>query len=42
MTTVAVFSDADECLTPVGEAAVRLPRNTPAETYLRGDCDRRR
>jgi len=37
--TVAVHSDADAGLAFVGEAdrAVRLPGNTPAETYLRGD-----
>ncbi|MDH2412678.1 biotin carboxylase N-terminal domain-containing protein [Nocardioides sp. CER19] len=37
--TVAVFSDADADLPYVAEAdvAVRLPGNTPAETYLRGD-----
>jgi propionyl-CoA carboxylase alpha chain len=37
--TVAVHSDADGGLPFVGEAdaAVRLPGNTPAETYLRGD-----
>ncbi len=37
--TVAVFSDADADLPFVREAdvAVRLPGNTPAETYLRGD-----
>ncbi len=37
--TVAVFSDADEDLPFVREAdfAVRLPGNTPGETYLRGD-----
>jgi propionyl-CoA carboxylase alpha chain len=37
--TVAVFSDADAGLPFVAEAdvAVRLPANTPAETYLRGD-----
>src|SRR5690349_10414864 len=37
--TVAVFSDADAGLPFVAEAdlAVRLPGNTPAETYLRGD-----
>jgi propionyl-CoA carboxylase alpha chain len=36
--TVAVYSDADADLPFVGEAdvAVRLPGNTPAETYLRG------
>ena len=35
--TVAVYSDADADLPFVGEAdvAVRLPGNTPAETYLR-------
>src|SRR5512141_977490 len=37
--TVAVHSDADAALPFVREAdvAVRLPGNTPAETYLRGD-----
>ena len=37
--TVAVHSDADAGLPFVREAdaAVRLPGNTPAETYLRGD-----
>ncbi len=37
--TVAVFSDADADLPFVREAdmTVRLPGNTPAETYLRGD-----
>ncbi|HET7683107.1 MAG TPA: biotin carboxylase N-terminal domain-containing protein, partial [Marmoricola sp.] len=37
--TVAVFSDADAELPFVREAdqAVRLPGNSPAETYLRGD-----
>jgi propionyl-CoA carboxylase alpha chain len=37
--TVAVFSDADADSPHVGEAdaAVRLPGNTPAETYLRAD-----
>ncbi len=37
--TVAVFSDADADLPFVREAdlAVRLPGNTPGETYLRGD-----
>ena len=37
--TVAVHSDADAELPFVAEAdvAVRLPGNTPAETYLRGD-----
>ncbi|WP_435531051.1 biotin carboxylase N-terminal domain-containing protein [Rhodococcus spelaei] len=37
--TVAVFSDADENSPHVREAdaAVRLPGNTPAQTYLRGD-----
>ncbi|MGN0101507.1 MAG: biotin carboxylase N-terminal domain-containing protein [Dietzia sp.] len=39
MTTVAVFSDADAGAphTREADAAVRLPGNTPAETYLRGD-----
>ena len=39
MTTVAVFSDADSGAphTREADAAVRLPGNTPAETYLRGD-----
>ncbi len=37
--TVAVFSDADADAPHVREAdaAVRLPGNTPADTYLRGD-----
>jgi acetyl/propionyl-CoA carboxylase alpha subunit len=37
--TVAVYSDADANMPFVGEAdaAVRLPGNTPAETYLRGE-----
>ena len=37
--TVAVFSDADEDAPFVADAdeAVRLPGNTPAETYLRSD-----
>ncbi|MFD4366029.1 acetyl/propionyl/methylcrotonyl-CoA carboxylase subunit alpha [Rhodococcus sp. NPDC058521] len=37
--TVAVFSDADAGSphTLEADAAVRLPGNTPAETYLRGD-----
>jgi acetyl/propionyl-CoA carboxylase alpha subunit len=37
--TVAVYSDADAEMPFVREAdlAVRLPGNTPAETYLRGD-----
>ena len=37
--TVAVFSDADADTPFVGEAdqAVRLPGDTPGETYLRGD-----
>ncbi|EFV14947.2 acetyl/propionyl/methylcrotonyl-CoA carboxylase subunit alpha [Segniliparus rugosus] len=37
--TVAVFSEADAASPHVreAEAAVRLPGNTPAETYLRGD-----
>ncbi len=37
--TVAVFSDADADMPFVAEAdlAVRLPGNSPAETYLRGD-----
>ncbi|HEX3897547.1 MAG TPA: biotin carboxylase N-terminal domain-containing protein [Mycobacteriales bacterium] len=37
--TVAVYSDADAEMPFVGEAdtAVRLPGNTPAETYLRGE-----
>lgn len=37
--TVAVYSDADADLPFVSEAdlAVRLPGNSPAETYLRGD-----
>ena len=39
MSTVAVFSDADADSPHAREAdaAVRLPGNTPAETYLRGD-----
>ena len=39
MTTVAVYSDADSGAPHAREAdaAVRLPGNTPAETYLRGD-----
>ncbi len=37
--TVAVFSDADADAPHVREAdaAVRLPGNAPADTYLRGD-----
>ncbi|MGY4100172.1 acetyl/propionyl/methylcrotonyl-CoA carboxylase subunit alpha [Nocardia sp. R16R-3T] len=37
--TVAVYSDADAAAPHVAEAdaAVRLPGNTPAETYLRGE-----
>ncbi|MEU8900726.1 biotin carboxylase N-terminal domain-containing protein [Nocardia sp. NPDC048505] len=37
--TVAVYSDADAAAPHVTEAdaAVRLPGNTPAETYLRGE-----
>ncbi|WP_034276896.1 acetyl/propionyl/methylcrotonyl-CoA carboxylase subunit alpha [Haloechinothrix halophila] len=37
--TVAVYSDADADLphTREADAAVRLPGNTPSETYLRGD-----
>ena len=37
--TVAVYSDADADAPFVGESdeAVRLPGNTPAETYLRGE-----
>ncbi|MCZ4582887.1 acetyl/propionyl/methylcrotonyl-CoA carboxylase subunit alpha [Rhodococcus opacus] len=37
--TVAVFSDADALSPHVAEAdtAVRLPGNSPADTYLRGD-----
>ena len=37
--TVAVYSDADAGMPFVADAdaAVRLPGNTPAETYLRGD-----
>ncbi|MHA4851250.1 ATP-binding protein [Rhodococcus sp. MSC1_016] len=37
--TVAVFSDADASSPHVAEAdaAVRLPGNSPADTYLRGD-----
>ena len=39
MSTVAVFSDADADSPHAREAdaSVRLPGNTPAETYLRGD-----
>jgi propionyl-CoA carboxylase alpha chain len=39
ISTVAIHSDADAAMPFVGEAdvAVRLPGNTPAETYLRGD-----
>ncbi|TSE00312.1 biotin/lipoyl-binding protein [Skermania sp. ID1734] len=39
ISTVAVFSDADAQAPHVAEAdaAIRLPGNTPAETYLRGD-----
>ncbi|MEV0028663.1 biotin carboxylase N-terminal domain-containing protein [Nocardia sp. NPDC050793] len=39
LATVAVYSDADAAAPHVGEAdaAVRLPGNTPAETYLRGE-----
>ncbi|MCW2498113.1 biotin carboxylase N-terminal domain-containing protein [Jatrophihabitans sp.] len=39
LATVAVYSDADAASPHVTEAdaAVRLPGNTPAETYLRGD-----
>ena len=39
MSTVAVFSDADADAPHAREAdaAVRLPGNTPGETYLRGD-----
>jgi propionyl-CoA carboxylase alpha chain len=39
LSTVAVFSDADASMPFVGEAdaAVRLPGNTAADTYLRGD-----
>ncbi|KAA1426845.1 acetyl/propionyl/methylcrotonyl-CoA carboxylase subunit alpha [Nocardioides antri] len=39
LSTVAVFSDADSELPYVEEAAlaVRLPGNTPGETYLRAD-----
>ena len=38
--TVAVFSDADAGLPHAREAdlAVRLPGNTPAETYLRSEA----
>ncbi|SDE04865.1 ATP-binding protein [Rhodococcus tukisamuensis] len=38
--TVAVFSDADAASPHVAEAdgAIRLPGNTPAETYLRGEA----
>ncbi|WP_405134376.1 acetyl/propionyl/methylcrotonyl-CoA carboxylase subunit alpha [Nocardia sp. NBC_01388] len=37
--TTAVYSDADAAAPHVAEAdaAIRLPGNTPAETYLRGD-----
>lgn len=37
--TVAVFSDADADAPHVGaaDAAIRLPGNTPAQTYLRGE-----
>lgn len=37
--TIAVYSDADAAAPHVAEAdaAVRLPGNTPAETYLRGE-----
>ncbi|WP_280369463.1 biotin carboxylase N-terminal domain-containing protein [Nocardia wallacei] len=37
--TVAVYSDADADAPHVGEAdaAIRLPGNSPGETYLRGD-----
>ncbi|HHX85086.1 MAG TPA: ATP-grasp domain-containing protein [Actinomycetales bacterium] len=40
MTTVAVYSDADSDAPHAREAdaAVRLPGNTPAETYLRGEA----
>ncbi|MFC9787197.1 biotin carboxylase N-terminal domain-containing protein [Rhodococcus sp. NPDC127528] len=39
LATVAVYSDADENSPHVHEAdaAVRLPGNTPAQTYLRGE-----
>ena len=39
MSTVAVFSDADADAphTREADAAVRLPGNTPGDTYLRGD-----
>ncbi|MFE3293232.1 biotin carboxylase N-terminal domain-containing protein [Rhodococcus sp. NPDC059234] len=39
LATVAVYSDADENSPHVREAdaAVRLPGNTPAQTYLRGE-----
>jgi acetyl/propionyl-CoA carboxylase alpha subunit len=39
ISTVAVYSDADEAMPFVGEAdaAVRLPGSTPADTYLRGE-----
>ncbi|MBJ8346526.1 biotin carboxylase N-terminal domain-containing protein [Antrihabitans sp. YC2-6] len=39
ISTVAVFSDADADSPHVAEAdaAIRLPGNTPGETYLRGD-----
>ncbi|MFL0578036.1 biotin carboxylase N-terminal domain-containing protein [Dietzia sp. 179-F 9C3 NHS] len=40
MTTVAVYSDADSDAPHAREAdaAVRLPGNTPAETYLQGEA----
>ena len=40
MSTVAVYSDADARSphTVEADAAVRLPGNTPAETYLRGEA----
>ncbi|WP_109506785.1 biotin carboxylase N-terminal domain-containing protein [Nocardioides speluncae] len=39
ISTVAIHSDADAGMPFVGEAdlAIRLPGNTPAETYLRGE-----
>ncbi len=40
ITTVAVFSDADECapFVELADRAVHLRGNTPAETYLDGDA----
>ena len=39
ISTVAVYSDADAAMPFVrdADAAIRLPGNTPAETYLRGE-----